>query len=282
MLLPAIPVLIAGVVLYLWGKRSRQAAVAAVWIIAPILPLLVLQAFVDEHPAHDRYLYVPSFGFALLGALALRQFQFGRRRIFGQPAVQLALACVIAVALTLGVPRATACYANEIAFSTRVAASTNGHASKQDLAPLVGQQGHLDEVIKLYNGMLPTQPNSWDVNYNLGYAYYLTGKLPEADRYLTRASQLDTSRPDSFFYLGLTKLKLGEVDAAAANVQRAVTIRPDAVHYHFALGVILKLQGNLPAALSEFRQEMDLDPNSLSSRQQIEEIQAQQSTGLRQ
>ena len=58
--------------------------------------------------------------------------------------------------------------------------------------------------------------------------------------------------PDAFFYLGLTKLKMGDVNAAAANVQRAVSIRPDAEHYHFALGVILRLQGNLPGALSEF------------------------------
>jgi len=58
-----------------------------------------------------------------------------------------------------------------------------------------------------------------------------------------------------------------------------VIIRPDAVHYHFALGVILKVQGNLPAALSEFHQEMDLDPDNTSARQQAEEIEAAQSVG---
>ncbi len=131
----------------------------------------------------------------------------------------------------------------------------------------------------MYKEIWPAQPDNWDVNYNLGYAYYLTGKLPEADRYLSRAVQIDASRPDGFFYLGLTKLKLGDINAAAANVQRAVIIRPDADHYHFALGVIFKLQGNLPGALSEFHQEMDLDPDNTSARQQAEEIEAAQTAG---
>ena len=100
------------------------------------------------------------------------------------------------------------------------------------------------------------------MNYNLGYAYYLTGKLPDADHYLSRATQIDASRPDAFFYLGLTKLKRGDINAAAADVQRAVIIRPDADHYHFALGVILKLQGNLPGALSRKSvRRLDLDPS---------------------
>ena len=112
----------------------------------------------------------------------------------------------------------------------------------------------------MYQEIWPSQPDNWDVNYNLGYAYYLTGKLHRSRPLPEPRCEIDASRPDGFFYLGLTKLKLGDINAAAANVQRAVIIRPDADHYHFALGIIFKLQGNLSAALSEFHQELDLDP----------------------
>lgn len=279
-LLPAIPVLVAGAGLWIWGKRSPKAAVATIWMVVPILPVLNLRAFVEGHLVHDRYLYLPSFGFAMLVALGLRHLQLGPGRLLGQPAVQLGLAGIIGLAMGLEVVQATACYANETTFFTYVTSmSPEGHSSNMDLAGLLGNQGHLDEAIKIYKEIWPTQPDNWDVNYNLGYAYYLTGNLPEADRHLSRAVQIDASRPDAFFYLGLTKLKMGDVNAAAANVQRAVTIRPDADHYHFALGVILKLQGNLPGALSEFHQEMDLDPDNIAARQQAEEIEAAQAGG---
>ncbi len=274
-ILPAIPVVIVAVGLWFWGKRSRPAAVAAIWMVVPILPVLNLRAFVEGHLVHDRYLYLPSFGFAMLLALGLRHLKLGLGRLWGQPAIQLGVVGIIGLAMGVGVYHATACYANESAFFTYVTSRfPEGRSSDMNVASLLGSQGHLDEAIKMYQEIWPKQPDNWDVNYNLGYAYYLTGKLTEADRYLSRAVEIDASRPDGFFYLGLTKLKLGDVSAAAANVQRAVIIRPDADHYHFALGVIFKLQGNLPAALSEFHQEMDLDSNNTTARQQAEEIEA--------
>jgi Tfp pilus assembly protein PilF len=273
-LLPAVLVLAAATVLAALAMRSRQAAVAIIWMVVPILPVLDLRAFTGGHFVHDRYLYLPSFGFALLVAMGLRRLRVGPTLLSGQPAVQLGLAAVLALAMGAEMVQATACYADDPTFYSYVASSRNGYATESDLAALLGQQGHLDEAIKIYNQILSTQPETWEANYNLGYAYYLRNRFPEADRYLSRATQFDATRADAYFYLGLTKLKLGQIDAAAANVQRAVSIQPDGVHYHFALGVILKLQGNLAAALAEFEQEMDLDPTDASARQQAEEIKA--------
>lgn len=274
-LLPAIPVVAAGVGLGLWAKRSAEARIAIIWLVVPILPVLDLRAFIEGHLVHDRYLYLPSFGFAMLVALGLRRLRWGSAMPLRQFVLQGALVGVIALAMGFGVVRATACYANEAKFFTYVTSmSPEGHSSKMDLAGILGQQGHFAEAIRLYQEILPSQPDNWDVNYNLGYAYYLTGKLTEADRYLTRATQIDASRPDGFFFLGLTELKLGDINTAAADVQRAVIIRPDADNYHFALGVIFRLQGNLAGALSEFHQEMELNPANTSARAQAREIEA--------
>lgn len=279
-LLPAIPVALAGAGLWFCAQRSAKAAAATIWLVVPILPVLNLRAFYEGYLVHDRYLYLPSFGFAMLVALAIRHLQLGRGRLWGQPAIQLGVVAIIGLGLGLEVAESTACYANETTFFSFLASRSSG-ASAPDMnrASLLANHGHVDEAIKMYQEILVTQPDDWDVNFNLGYAYYLTGKLPEAERYLTRATLVDSSRPDAFFYLGLTKLKLGEVDAAAANVQRAVIIRPDTVHYHFGLGVIFKLQGNLAGALSEFHQELDLDPSNTSAQQQAAEIEAAQAVG---
>jgi tetratricopeptide (TPR) repeat protein len=279
-LLPALAVLIVGAGLGLWARRSHKAAHATLWLVLPILPVLNLGAFVQGHFVHDRYLYLPSLGFAMLVALGLRRLQIGSVRLLGQPAPQIALAVVLGLALATSTTQQTACFANETTYYTRInSMSTKGEGAKLNLAGLLGHQGHLDEAIRLYQEVWASEPGNWEVNYNLGYAYYLQGKLPEANRYLSRAVQIDASRPDGFFYLGLTKLKMGDVNGAAADIQRAITIRPDAERYHFALGVILKLQGNLPGALSEFRTELELDPDNAAARQQAAEIEATQRGG---
>jgi len=279
-LLPAIPVLIAGAGLTFWGKRSPKAAVATIWLVVPILPVLNLRAFMEGRLVQDRYLYLPSFGFAMLVALGMRHLKLGQGQLLGQPAVQVALAAVLAPALGASITEQTAYFANTNTFYTRASSMSGGGAgAKVDLAGMLGEQGRLDEALRIYREVWTDHPDSWTVNYNLGYACYFTGKLPEADHYLSRAVEIDANRPDAFFYLGLTKLKMGDINSAAANVERAISIRPDTDHYHFALGVIFKLQGDLPRALSEFHQEMDVDPNNTSARQQAEQIESAQAAG---
>jgi tetratricopeptide (TPR) repeat protein len=279
-LLPSLVVLLIAAGLSYLVTRSQKTALAALWLVLPILPVLNLRVFSEGHFVHDRYLYLPSVGFAMLVGMGLCRLQIGSARLLGQPALQVGLAAVLALALATGITEETAYFADPMTFYTRASTmSANGEGAQTNLAGVLGEHGHLDEAIKIYEKVLPIQPNNCDVNYNLGYAYYLSGRLPEADRLLSRAVELGPNHPDAFFYLGLTKLKLGDINAAAADVQRAIAIRPDVGHYHFALGVILKLQGNLPGALSEFHQELDLNPDNTSARQQVEEIEASQTAG---
>jgi tetratricopeptide (TPR) repeat protein len=276
-MLPGLVVILVVAALWRGARRSREFALATLWLVLPILPALNLWVLLEGHFVADRYLHLPSLGFAMLAALGLRRLRIGSAKLLGQPAAQVALVMALAIALATGVTRETAYFADPSTFYARLASmSAGGEGGKLNLAGLLGEGGHLDAAIKLYKEVQETNPDNWEVNYNLGYAYYLQGRIPDADRYLTRAVQLNPTRPESFFYLGLTKLKMGDVNSAAADVQRAISIRPDAEHYHFALGVILRLQGNLPGALSEFRTELELDPENTAARQQAAQIEAAQ------
>jgi len=70
-------------------------------MVIPILPVLNLRAFIEGHLVHDRYLYLPSFGFAMLVAMGLRHVDFGSR-ILGQPALQLGIAGLLGYPLIVG------------------------------------------------------------------------------------------------------------------------------------------------------------------------------------
>jgi hypothetical protein len=270
-ILPALLVLAVGAGLWFLAKRSTRAAIAVTWMVAPILPVLYLRAFITGHLVHDRYLYLPSFGFALLIALALRHIRFGSTKVLGQPVVQFALVGVISLAMGLDLIKATSIYANQAALSAYDDANLGPRPrSAQDKARDLWVRGRHDEALALYQKEWLTHPNDWLVNFTLGRAYYIAGKFSDADRYLSRAVQIDASRPESFFYLGLTKWRQGDLNAAAARVRQAISLWPDAYEYHRALGEILEAQGDLPGALAAFRQEVDLNPDDSQARQEAD------------
>lgn len=274
--IPGAVVVLTALLLGWWSKRSRRAAMASVWLVVPILPVLQVQVFGNGQFAHDRYLYLPSVGFVMLTALAMRALKLGRVQLLGQPAAQVALALVLACALGIGTTSQNVFYADHKVFYAHChAGAPNNDLVKINQAGLLGEDGNLFEAVRLYQEVLEHQPNWGAANYDLGYAYYLLGNLPGAERYLTRATQLDPGRPGGYFYLGLTKLKMGRVDEAANSLRQALSISPETDNYHFALGVVLRLQGDLNGALREFRAELALDPNHAAASKQIAEIQAQ-------
>lgn len=274
--IPGVVVALTALLLGWWSKRSRMAAIATVWLVVPILPVLQVQVFGNGQFAHDRYLYLPSVGFAMLTALAIRKVRLGGVKLLGQPAAQIALVLVLGCALGMGTTSQDVYYANHKAFYAHChAGAPNNDLVKLNQAGLLGEDGNLFEAVKLYQEVLQHQPNWGAANYDLGYAYYLLGNLPGADLYLTRATQLEPGRPSGYFYLGLTKLKMGRVDESANYLRQALSISPETDNYHFALGVVLKLQGDLQGALREFRAELALNPHHQAAIQQIAEVQTQ-------
>ncbi|HVA00215.1 MAG TPA: tetratricopeptide repeat protein, partial [Terriglobia bacterium] len=118
-------------------------------------------------------------------------------------------------------------------------------------------------------------PQYWLAVYNMGYTYYRMGRLEEAERYLKQAIAVNGADSDEYFYLGLTWLKLGRVEAAAEAVRHAIKVRPDGFAYHFAMGMILKLEQNPQGALQEFQKELENFPEETGAQQQIEAIRAE-------
>jgi tetratricopeptide (TPR) repeat protein len=67
-------------------------------------------------------------------------------------------------------------------------------------------------------------------------------------------------------------LKSGRLDEAIASTRRAIALNPTGFAYHFALGAMLKAQGDLAGALQEFKQELAVNPEQTAAATQIKEI----------
>jgi hypothetical protein len=77
LVLPALVVVAVALVLARLARRAPPVvALAALWMVIPILPVLNTSVFFREL-RHDRYLYLPSIGFAILVAAFLQRVPAG-------------------------------------------------------------------------------------------------------------------------------------------------------------------------------------------------------------
>lgn len=72
---PAVVVGSAAIGLWYWNRREKDSTVAfaGLWLLVGLTPALYLRNFGNGDFVRDRYIYLPSIGFAILAAMALRR-----------------------------------------------------------------------------------------------------------------------------------------------------------------------------------------------------------------
>src|SRR6185369_62744 len=76
-------------------NERKTLSFAFAWIVIPILPVLNIGTFTKGDLIHDRYLFLPTIGVALLVAYGLRQIKVGAGELFGLPLTQALATLVI-------------------------------------------------------------------------------------------------------------------------------------------------------------------------------------------
>lgn len=274
--LPAIGLVFTAAALWWASRRSPVIKFATLWLGLPMLPLLNLSYFIEGEIAHDRYLYLPSVGLAIILALALRKLNVTKSFLFGQPAAQvvatLALACALA---TITVTQSQYWASDLLLFYRGVEVAPNNNIAANNLANTLFKRGMHEEALGVYHSILDRQPRFWLSSYNLGYSYYKLGNFEEAERYLRWSINLNpTEDADQHIYLGLVQMKTNRLEEATASIRQAIELRPFGIGYYFALGTVLKKQGDLTGALAEFKKEVERNPQQTAAQQEIAEIEA--------
>ena len=198
------PVLaLAALALILWLVRnklgSREVAFSLVWMCAFLLPVFDLGVFPQGDIVHDRYFYVPSFGAALLLALALDRLSRGKL-LFGLPRRWLLATAALLVLLSYGTVNAMSYWASDFQMLDHAM-----HFSPND----------------------PILRNHYSVGLALlGRASYEQHDWPAAEMYLQRAAKIDPEAADNYLQLGMVDLNTGRPADAESNFRTAVGLRP--------------------------------------------------------
>ncbi len=273
--LPLAGVVVVALALAWLAKQSRQAAFACAWLLIPLLPLLDLAALPKGDFAHDRYLYLPSVGFSMLAALALRRFAVGRREAWGAPAGQWLVAAGLAVTLGFSTAYQSRIWKNDLALASYgVAIAAANPLAWNTLGRAWAARRFFYEAEKDFAKSLALEPMATGPNYNLAYLCFQEGRLSEAEVYLNHAIALNPTDSRQFVLMGRTELALARLGEAERMFRRALELSPDAAGYHFMLGTVLRLEGKLPAALEEFKAELARHPEDVMAARQVAESEA--------
>ncbi len=273
--LPAATVGLFAALLVAWARKHRVWAFASAWMGLTILPVLDLPVFFRSETVHDRYLYLPSVGFALLVGILFGWFRDRAASRHGRMLVPYAAAGLLMVLLGAGSWYARGFWKdNWTLFQRAVRIAPHNVVGLNNLGNEYVDRGRYDEALALYRRVLDEYPPYWESAYNAGYCLYKQGRLEEALEYFKRAYNTEPYDADVCIYYGLTYLKLGRSDLAEPLVRQAIALRPDGQGFHFALGMILREKGALPEALKEFQTELANHPNEAEAARQVQEIES--------
>lgn len=271
-ILPLVTVLWVAVLLVAWSFKNGDRAFAAVWLGLPLLPALDLPVFFRSEIVHDRYLYLPSVGFALLVGMA-----FGCR-VRAESSGKRPLGRFAAAAALTGLMVAGTCYyrrfwkSNWTLFQRAVRIAPQNVVALNNLGNEYADRGRYDEAVALYRRVLDEYPPYWESDYNAGYCMYKRGRLLEALQFFQRAYEIEPYDSDVCIYYGITYFKMGRTDRAEPLVQRAIALRPEGRGFHLALGMILLNRGEPERARLEFRAELANYPGEAAAARELQEV----------
>ena len=98
-------------------------------------------------------------------------------------------------------------------------------------------------------------------HYNLGLAYYHTGKISKAITAYQTAIQLEPNFADAYGGLGVIHWRTGDLDAAIRHCQKAIKIAPENIEFHQNLTQIYWQKGMHDRAAIGYRIILELNPS---------------------
>ena len=283
--LPAAGVAVVAFGLWMFARKSeerkrRALLVACLFLVLPILPVLNISVFGEGEAVHDRYLYLPSIGFAIIVGAALRHLDFGRAKLFGRPAFQVTAAILIALVFSLLTLSQHVHWATDRAlFEHGLAYVPHSRIAKTGLANENSKDGRYDDAIVLYKEVIERNPTYWIASYNLACTYMKMGDFENAETYLTRGIEIRPTEPSQYLNLSVTLQALARLGEAERAIRYAIELKPEGFGFHYQLGDLLNAQGNLQAALDEFKIEAKNNPKFVKAKLEIADLEARLAAG---
>ncbi len=251
--LPLLLIVLIGIALSVWARWSRLAAFSALWIaIHLFVPLASIGLFwVDL--VHDRYLYMPSMGLAMLAALAWKQTRHWKSSQIS--VLRVTVLILVGIIWLAGILTQEKYWENnKTLFGRTVDVSPNAVLANCQFAGVLMDEGDYDHALSLLKHARTLAGDYWLPSSGLGVLYYRTGDYQDAEKYLLEAMVLNKKRnADQYFLLGDTRIRMGKPDEGLKDLQIATKLFPQNIEFHLRYGQALEEQGRVDEAIGQYK-----------------------------
>ena len=186
------PVVVLGaalVGLWYWNRRERNSTVAfaGVWLLVGLAPALYLRNFGNGDFVRDRYMYLPSIGFAILAAMGLRRLP--SIKTWGAQAVQGCAVLMLCGGYVCASIAQQVYWGNDLLLLVRGQSlyPANPYAAA-GLAKEYSQRGAHDRAIELAQSVVKDHPEYGYGPLALAEAYIHAGRYEEGRVWLDRVN----------------------------------------------------------------------------------------------
>jgi len=243
-------------------RKSGVVFLSLLFIIIPLLPALYIPA-ISGTPFSERYLYLPSFGFVMLLALAISGIM-GRTR-HGNLAVPIIGFLIVALYSPITIARNQVWKDDYHLWSDVVRKSPDVGIPHNNLGRAYFAMGEVDRAIEQYRIALRLNPDHAEAHNNLGAALATRNALVDAERHFLIALQLRPSYSDAHNNIGILYGSSGNTDKAITHFLDALRHRPDFADAHHNLGATYMSTGLLDRAIEQFRKALALHPDAVNT-----------------
>lgn len=247
-------------VVYVGYARDRRVLVSVLWLVVPLAPALYIPAL-GRHAFTERYLYLPSLGFALLAGLGFEALgRVGAGRLARPAWAALALVCgAYGIATTA---RNVVWRDSLTLWQDTVEKAPDSVVANYQVGVAYLEAGQIDRAIEhLEIAVGPLGGMGMEGHRNLGVAYARAGRLAEAAAHLERAVAIEPEDAASHINLGLAYKNLGQLDRALFHAQEAIRLDPTVPEAHGNLGNLLFKLGKSDEAIQAFARAIELKPD---------------------
>ncbi|MBI5493370.1 MAG: tetratricopeptide repeat protein [Deltaproteobacteria bacterium] len=205
--------------------RKRQAFIGLLLIALPLLPVLYIPALSNAAFA-DRYLYLPSAGFAMLISFAIGPI-FASSKARKARAVIMPLFAAVLVLYSAGSFKRSAVWKDDLTlWQDTIVKSPSSKYAHYNLALAYREKGEIDKAIADFEEAIRLDPAYEDAHYNLAWVYDYAGDHDRAIAHYRDTIRLNPASADAYFNIGLIYRKEGLLSESAGEFRNALRIRP--------------------------------------------------------